>query len=117
MADKGILKIKDSGDDMKDSLLWKWIRGAATTQTEMGADPVNGSTSYAVCVYDQSAGVASLEVQLRVDRSGDTCAAKPCFKALGGDPPTGDGWKSKDGDAASDGVLRLLFKCGSAGKS
>jgi hypothetical protein len=115
-ADKGILKIKENGGS-KDLLLWKWIRGAATTQTEMGADPVNGSTSYAVCVYQQSASVSSLAVELRVDRSGDSCGGKPCFKALGGDPPNGDGWKYRDSDTASHGVLRMLLKGGDAGKS
>jgi hypothetical protein len=116
IADKGILKIKEKGGT-KDLLLWKWTRGAATTQTEMGADPVNGSTSYAVCVYDQSGGISSLAVQLRVDRASDTCAGKPCFKPLGGDPPAGDGWKYKDRDTTSDGMLRMLLKGGSAGKS
>jgi len=116
-AEKGLLEIKDHSDPAKDSLLWKWIRGAATTQTELGADPVNGTTSYAVCVYDQSAGVPSLAVQMRVNRSGDVCAGKPCFKALGGDPPGGKGWKYKDRDSASEGVLRMLLKGGSAGKA
>ncbi len=116
-AAKGILKINDRTDDTKDLLLWKWIGGAATTQTEMGADPVNGTTSYAICLYDQSASVPSLSVDLQIARGGDVCGSKPCFKALGGDPPSGKGWKYKDTARSADGVLKLIMRAGDAGKS
>ena len=116
-AEKGILKIANHDDPAKALVLWKWVKGAATTQTETGADPVHGNTSYAVCVYDQSAGAPSLAIQMRVDRGGDTCAGKPCFKALGGDPPSGKGWRYLDRDMTSEGVQRMILKGGSAGRA
>jgi hypothetical protein len=44
-----------------------------------------------------------------VDRAGDACGSKPCWKALGA-----TGWKYRDGQASSDGVSRLIAKSGSA---
>lgn len=116
-AEKGILKIKDDTDPGKDLVLWKWVKGAATTQVELGADPVSGGTSYAVCVYDEIAGVAGLSTQMRVDRSGGECAGRPCFRAIGGVPPGGKGWRYIDRDLSSDGVARMILKGGVGGKA
>lgn len=116
-AEKGILKIKNDVDPSKDLFLWKWIKGAATTQTELGADPVAGSTSYAICLYDESSGAPSLSMEMQVHRAGDTCDGKPCFKALGGGPPDGKGWKYKDPDRGSQGVERMILKAGASGKA
>jgi len=116
-AGKSIVKIKDDPDPAREFFLWKWVRGAATTQSELGADPVGGSTSYAVCLYDESGTVPSLAMELQVNRAGDLCAGKPCFKAIGGAPPSGRGWKYKDSARASDGVERLILKGGTAGKA
>lgn len=113
-AEKGILKIKDDSDPSKDLVLWKWLKGAATTQAELGADPVTGGTSYAACLYDQAAGVPSLAIEMRVDRSGDACAGRPCFKSIGGQPPVGKGWRYMDRDMSSDGVRRMVLKGGVA---
>lgn len=116
-AGKGVVKLLDKTDDNKDLFLWKWIKGAATTQTELGADPVGGSTSYAICAYDETAGTPNLSLELLVNRGGDLCSGKPCFKSIGGDPPGGKGWKYKDKPTSADGVLKLVLKGGDAGRA
>jgi glucose/arabinose dehydrogenase len=116
-AGKGVVKINDRSDDTKDLLIWKWVKGPATIQTELGVNPVGGNTSYAVCVYDRAAATPSLALSLVIDRAGDLCGTKPCFKAVGGSPPGGKGWKYKDSAATADGVLKMILKGGGAGKA
>ncbi|MFN8642031.1 MAG: hypothetical protein U0802_10360 [Candidatus Binatia bacterium] len=41
--------IKNSTDNLKDKLIWKWTKGAATTQPEFG-DPTT-TANYALCFY------------------------------------------------------------------
>src|SRR5262249_38806272 len=49
-AQKSLLLIKNnSTNDDKDRLVWKWIKGMATSQTEFG-DPQTSAT-YSLCVY------------------------------------------------------------------
>src|SRR5262245_21126296 len=55
---KLILKRKDGEHD---KLVWKWSKGEATTLADFG-DPVH-STTYTLCVYDQSGGVPALKIQ------------------------------------------------------
>ena len=49
-AARSNLLIKQSSDDSKDKLRWKWSRGERFDQTDV-ADPINGSARYALCVY------------------------------------------------------------------
>jgi len=67
-------------------------------------DPVAGATAYTLCIY---AGDETLAGTLRVDRAGETCGTKPCWKALGS-----KGWKYRDAEASSDGVNRLIARSG-----
>jgi hypothetical protein len=48
-AAKSVLVAKDNGDDSKDKLVWKWLKGAATSMEEFG-DPTD-TADYALCVY------------------------------------------------------------------
>jgi hypothetical protein len=50
---KSLFLVKDSMDDTKDKLVFKWIKGQATSQPEF-ADPIN-TAIYAVCVYENNA--------------------------------------------------------------
>ena len=54
-AAKSILVVKDNATDTKDKLIWKWIKGASTTQAEFGDPtvPVTGA-NIALCVYDNT---------------------------------------------------------------
>jgi hypothetical protein len=109
---KGMLLIKEAAG--KEALLAKLIGGPALTQTGLGNPLSGGGTAYAVCIYD---GSGARVAELAVDRAGDTCGSAPCWKALGGDPPGGKGYKYKDDALAADGVFQILYKGGLAGKS
>jgi hypothetical protein len=37
-----------------EELIWKWLKGTATTQSDFG-DPFTGITSYTLCIYDDDA--------------------------------------------------------------
>ena len=79
----------------------------ATTQSSFG-NPTSGSTTATVCVYDDS---GTLGHELSVARAGAFCGAKPCWKAL-----AALGYQYDDKSASSDGVTRIQWKSGLAGK-
>jgi hypothetical protein len=79
---------------------WKWGKGSATL-SELG-DPVTGSTSYRLCVYDD--GV--LKMSPGIDPGG-TCDGNPCWTATA----TGQKYKNKSGNA--DGITQVKMKSGS----
>jgi len=79
----------------------------ATTQSDFGS-PVSGSTSWAVCIYDQS---GTLQGEMQVDRAGQLCGTKPCWKAV-----STKGYKYADKLAAADGITKLQGTSGDAGK-
>jgi hypothetical protein len=60
---------------------------------------------------------ASATTGSAVDRAGDLCRGKPCWKTIGGDPPDGRGYTFRDRDTTSDGIKTLLLKGGDEGKS
>jgi hypothetical protein len=80
---------------------------SATTQGSFG-DPVGGSTSWAICIYDQGGGLVG---EMQVDRAGDTCDTKPCWKVV-----STKGYKYGDKLAAADGITKLQGTGGDAGK-
>ena len=47
---KSSLKVRDdAGNDAKDSLLWKWLKGSATAVADFGAP--SSATRYSLCLY------------------------------------------------------------------
>ena len=110
---KGALLIKEAPDG-KEKLLVKMVGGPALAQTDLG-NPLSGDgTAYGVCIYDDTSALVG---EVDVERAGDTCGSAPCWSALGGDPPSGRGYKYKDASLSADGVLEILYKAGAAGKS
>ena len=103
------LQVKNNVLDSKDALTWNWTEGEATTLADFG-DPVNGSTSYRLCVYDESAGVPSAVMTLTAPPGG-TCAGKPCWAAKK------TGFLYKDKGLANDGLMQLQLTSGAAGKA
>jgi hypothetical protein len=97
---KGLLKLKDDSDNGKDRLLWKWLKGDATTSAEFG-DPTTTATSL-LCVYDGS----TLEI-------GAALPAGSNWVALNGDK----GFKYKDPAGAQAGITSVLLKAGASGKA
>jgi hypothetical protein len=118
---KGLLLAKESVPG-KEKLVAKFIGGPALAQTDMG-NPLDAGqggtgTEYSLCIYN---GAGNFAGGLLVDRAADTCAGVPCWKSVGKAPNDpqgpGKGYKYKDGALASDGVLKILYKGGDAGKS
>ena len=79
----------------------------AVTQGQFG-DPVNGTTAYAVCLYDAA---NALRGEYVVERATDMCGDKPCWKAV-----SDKGYAYKDKDAAADGITQVKLTGGDAGK-
>lgn len=92
-ANKSVLLIKDNGDDTKDKLIWKWIRGASTLEPEFG-DP-STSRSYSLCVYDGSGRLISADV--------------------GPDPIKWQDLKYKDSGGSADGIQKIILKPSATG--
>ena len=110
---KGLLLVKEAPAG-KEKFIAKMIGGPATVQTDLGNPLMSGGTAYHVCLYD---GGGSLVGKLNVDRAGATCGSAACWKAVGGDPPGGKGYKYKDKAATADGVTQILYLSGTAGKT
>ena len=89
----------------------RMLRGPQLEQTDLG-NPIGGSTAYSLCLYDED---ADLVAGMCLDPGG-TCAGLPCWRALGGNPPDGKGYRFKDPEAEA-GIARLLYRGGEAGKS
>src|SRR5262249_42202837 len=70
------IAIKNSSDDAKDSVSWKWSHGAATSLDDIG-DPVNGLAHYSLCVYDSS---GNTQPRVALAAVGQTlCGGAPCW--------------------------------------
>ncbi len=111
--EKGVLLIKENKAG-KEKFLAKFIKGPAATQADFG-DPLDtGGSSYSVCVFNEA---ETLVGEMHIDRPGEVCDTKPCFKSIGGDPPGGKGYVYKDKAVSQDGIKLLLMKGGDAGKS
>ena len=104
IAGKGLLVVKNKTPDKKDVLVWKWVKGAATTPLELGT-PLT-STGYTICVYDASANPQPL--LLAMAPPAGTCAGKPCWQSVK------NGFKYKDKDLTPNGLSFLLEKAGAA---
>ncbi len=89
-------------------------RGPLVTQASFGDPSAVDGTVVALYVYDDAgAQVAALEV----DRAGESCGTKPCWKPLGAVLPTGSGFGYKDAAGSASGVRSLKLAGGAAGKS
>ena len=71
----------------REKLIAKFLKGPALTQPDFG-DPVGGTTAYHLCVWRDG---PTLVADYEVDRAGDMCGTNPCWKSLGGAPPSRQG--------------------------
>lgn len=100
---RGVLKMKEGASDRSDRLVWRWVRGEATTLGDFG-DPFN-TTDYAFCVYDASGEQQPIfEVAAP---AGGTCRDRPCWLELSGGRP-----EFNDPDTLQGGLRRLRLKPG-----
>ncbi len=90
MPGKALLELRNTSPDTKDSLLWKWTRGAATAAADFG-DPLT-STSYGLCLYD---GTGVLLADAAAPAGGACAGGRPCWRAS----RSGFRYVDKDSDA------------------
>ena len=95
---KAQLQIQHGADPTRDKLKWKWSKGDAFTQTEVGAPAMD--TDYRLCIYDRSAGVTRLAAELLV----------PPGASWVDQDPKGAKYVDKTGSAV--GVQQLQVKTG-----
>jgi hypothetical protein len=93
-------------------------QGPELVQTALGNPLEAGGTIYSLCIYDDAGNLAGgTGSSIVIDRAGESCAGRPCWKSIGADPPGGRGYKYKDRIGIADGVLKLLYKSGGASRS
>lgn len=103
---KGRLAVRENRVG-KETLIAKLSKGPPLTQGDFGNPMTAGGTDYSVCIYSD---VGTLAGSFSTIAAGADCGGDPCWKPVGGDPPTGRGFKYKDKDLSSDGTksLRLV---------
>jgi hypothetical protein len=98
----------------RESLAFSLAKGPALAQAELGDPRKSGDLGVALCIYrDTGQRVATLPLE----RAGETCGTKPCWKPLGGAPPKGAGWRYRDSTGAASGFRSLDLKGGAAGRT
>jgi hypothetical protein len=98
----------------KEKLALKLRKGPELAQSDLGDPTAAGGTEVSLCLYDDGDALAGA---LGVARAGESCGRKPCWKPIGGAPPAGKGFAYKDKGGLSDGLRKLQWKGGAAGKS
>lgn len=99
---KSQLIYRNDGDDRRDRLTYKWLRGLATSQAEFG-NPLT-TTQYDLCIYSGNAN------NLFVDVNVPASASK--WNLL-----TTKGYKFRDASGAGGGTERILLKGNSSQNS
>jgi len=109
---RATLVVRDSTNPKQDRVVWRWTRGN-TPPADLG-DPVDGSTSYTLCVYDESAGSTQTSLALSSTIApGGTCGDKPCWRKFGANTVQRVRYKDKD----ANGLKRLVVKAHSTGQA
>jgi hypothetical protein len=101
IATKSLLLLKDLADP-DDKLVYKWVKGQATSQAEF-ADPTS-SGDYTLCVYRGATDTPALEATV----VGGTSA----WQTVGD-----SGYKYLDAGGAVDGIRKVLLKGGGDDKA
>ena len=101
--------LRDNADDARDQLRWMWKRGAAPALADF-KDPVNGSASYRVCLYDSSgSGQPLMETAIP---PGSICGTRPCWRTSGT-----TGFRYKNADGMPDGITAANLRSGVTGRA
>jgi hypothetical protein len=101
---KAMLIIKDKNADgasAKDKLVWKWLKGAATTQADFG-DPT-ATADYTLCIYTGGVPAPVMEAQVPAVANWSAISTK--------------GYKYMDKSKTADGIMKIILKGGDAGKA
>jgi cysteine-rich repeat protein len=103
-AGRSSLQIVDSSPDEADRVTWRWEKGQLNSVADFG-DP-QASTSYALCVYDQS-DASPLRLAIDVG-AGGLCPARPCWKSSG----NGFRYAARTAAASGSGVTEFTLATG-----
>jgi hypothetical protein len=107
----GLFRLQDAVlgvTSVNDKLTWEWWRGSATEKREFG-DPLS-TTSYDLCVFDESAGIPELVMSEHVAAAA-TCGSKSCWKS------TKTGFTYSDRKLQNGPINSLSLKAGVDGKA
>ncbi len=104
-AGKSILIYKDKADNTKDKVIFKWIKGAATTVGELGTP--TSTTDYSLCLYGSYVGTTGATIATY-----SAPAGAPKWKTIGT-----KGYKYKDPTGVPVGVQKVILKSGVTGKA
>ncbi len=97
---RSFLLLKDSDDDARDAVQFRFIRGTTLREGSELGDPLS-THAYALCIYDHGALAAQMVASTTAGR----------WRALG----KGRGFRYRDVRAASDGTREVLLKVGPSG--
>jgi hypothetical protein len=99
------LWLRDQELNSRDTIVWKWKRGATSTIADFG-DPAHAH-GYAACIYDaQDALLLAGSIP-----SGGTCGSRPCWR------PISAGFEYRNGRATPDGFTKILLISGGNGEA
>jgi photosystem II stability/assembly factor-like uncharacterized protein len=104
LSHKAKLHIKDKSPNARDRIVWKWLRGEATTIDEYG-NPLE-ATDYALCIFDLSGPQPTVVLHATAPAGGE-CGPKACWREVGGRR-----YKYRNGEATPDGLSKLLLNEG-----
>ena len=90
---KSIFIVKDKTDNTKDKIIWKWIKGAITSQADFG-NPTATAT-YGFCIYENGALIGTAAVPPDATKW-TTISTK--------------GYKYKDKPGSSFGIQKIILK-------
>lgn len=82
---------------------WNWLGGSTPIALTQFGNPVSGSSSYHLCVYDTSAGPPFLVFGATVP-AGGTCGTRPCWKQIR------NRFSYTNAAATPDGVKRMTLQ-------
>jgi hypothetical protein len=106
----GFFRLKMSPDGAGNRLTWKWTKGDAVSVSELG-NPVNGTTDYELCVYEELAGSPLLVMSALAPAAGVCASGKECWSS------STMGFRYRDRNLSPDGLLKLVVKSGAAAES
>jgi len=98
VGNKATVVLRDNATDTKDSLVWRWIKGAATMKSEFG-DPVN-THDYELCIY-----------------AGGTLVANTTIPAGGSWDDRTSGYRYSDRTGMAEGIQTIVLRAGTDEKA
>jgi hypothetical protein len=103
LGQKAALQVKDSPDDGKDVLSWRWKSSAAVAVADFGL-PATSADDYSICLYD----AGGRRLAARAPGAGACPGTKPCWQG------TSTGFLYRDKALDPDGLQKITLKAGAA---